>query len=95
MFCQRPDIYRKKISDFLDHFSVKIETKNEEQKAVTFSEEHYDFSEKLVAFQFAPRSHTPPAIFFTHFLVSPGFPNDFYRLVHDFSSQLQYTLNER
>ena len=50
MFCQRPDIYRKKISDFLDHFSVKIETKNEEQKAVTFPEEYYDFSEKLVVF---------------------------------------------
>ena len=47
MFCQRPDIYRKKISNFLDHFSVKIETIKKEQKGVTFSEEHYDFSEKL------------------------------------------------
>ena len=59
MFCQRPDIYRKKFSDIKDHFSVKIETKNEEQKAVTFPEEHYDFSEKLVFFvktrPFGPR----------------------------------------
>ena len=39
MFCQRPDIYKKKIFDFLDHFSVKTETINKEQKAVTFSEE--------------------------------------------------------
>ena len=31
---------------------------------MTFSEEYYDFSEKLVSFEFAPRSHSPPAIFF-------------------------------
>lgn len=29
VFCQRPDIYRKKIPDIPDHFSVKIETVDE------------------------------------------------------------------
>ena len=65
------------------------------QKAVTFSEEYYDFSEKLVSFEFAPRSHSPPAIFFSRFLINSGFPNDLYRIVHDFSAEVQYTLNER
>lgn len=95
VFCQRPDIYRKKLPELPDHFSVKIETVDEVQKAVTFSEEYYDFSEKLVAFEFAPRSHAPPAIFFSRFLINSGFPNDLYRIVHDFSSEVQYTLNER
>lgn len=29
VFCQRPDIYRKKLPDIPDHFSVKIETVDE------------------------------------------------------------------
>jgi len=95
VFCQRPDIYRKKLPEIPDHFSVKIETIDKTQKAVTFSEEYYDFSEKLVSFEFAPRSHSPPAIFFSRFLINSGFPNDLYRIVHDFSAEVQYTLNER
>ena len=95
MFCQRPDIFRKKLPDIPDHFSVKIETIDETQKAVTFSEEHYDFGQKLVSFEFAPRSHQPPAIFFARFVINPGYPNDLYRVVYDFASDIQYNLNER
>ena len=29
VFCQRPDIYRKKLPDIPDHFTVKIETADE------------------------------------------------------------------
>jgi hypothetical protein len=65
------------------------------QKSVTYAEENYDFNEKLVSFQFAPRSHTPPAIFFSRFLMATGFPNEVFHIVHDFQSSLQYTINDR
>ena len=63
----------------IDQSSAKVQktclTFLQTQKAVTFSEEYYDFSEKLVSFEFAPRSHSPPAIFFR--LLDISTPNFF------------------
>ena len=47
--------------------------------SVTYSEQHYDVSHKLVSFKFAPRSHAPPAVFFARFILSSAFPNEVIR----------------
>ncbi len=62
--------------------------------AVTYAEEHYDMDQKLVSFQFAPRSHAPPAIFFSRFVMATGFPTEVFHVVHDFVSSVQYTIND-
>lgn len=95
VFCQRPDIYRRRLPDMPDQFSVKIETVDEAQMAVTYSEQHFDLGHKLVSFRFAPRSHSPPAVFFARFILATSFPNEVFNIVHDFHTQLQYTINDR
>jgi len=95
IFCQRPEIFRRKLPEIPDQFSVNIETIDEEEKTVTYSQQHYDVSDKLVSFRFAPRSHSPPAIFFARFILSSTFPNEAFKIVQDFHTQLQYTINER
>ena len=63
---------------------------------MTYSQQYYDTRHKLVSFRFAPRSHSPPAIFFSRFVLSSAsFPKEAFRIVQDFKTQLQYTISER
>ena len=65
------------------------------QNTVTYTEQHYDVKHNLVSFRFSPRTHSPSAIFFARFIMSTTFPNEAFNIVHDFETQLQYTINER
>ena len=62
---------------------------------VSYTEQHYDAKHNLVSFRFAPRTHSPSAIFFARFIMSTTFPNEAFNIIHDFDTQLQYTINER
>ena len=55
-------------------------------QSVTYSQQYYDLGHKLVSFRFAPRSHSPPAIFFARFILSAtSFPRQSFRIVQDFN----------
>lgn len=95
IYCQRPDIFRRRLPEMPDQFSVEIESVDETQNTVTYTEQHYDVKHNLVSFRFSPRTHSPSAIFFARFIMSTTFPNEAFNIVHDFETQLQYTINER
>ncbi|CAB4064887.1 unnamed protein product [Lepeophtheirus salmonis] len=96
IFCQRPDIYRRRIPDIEDQFSVKIETIDKEGASVSYTEQNFDLRHNLVSFKFAPKSHSIfPSIFFSQFAISSKLPEDSFNIVHDFESGLQYTINQR
>ncbi len=62
--------------------------------SVSYSEQYYDLPHSIVSFKFSPRSHSPPSMFFSRFAAL--FPtHQSFNIIHDFNSEIQYTINDR
>ncbi|TRY73257.1 hypothetical protein TCAL_07893 [Tigriopus californicus] len=99
VFCPRPDIYRRLVPTIPEHFSTVIETVDKNDALISYSEQSYDFENKIVSMQFSPRPHkVQQPIFFTRLSSAYddfGINTRAFTVIHDFNTGIQYTLNKR
>ncbi|CAL4081500.1 unnamed protein product, partial [Meganyctiphanes norvegica] len=92
VFC--PAHERKFLPKLANQFSITMETVIENLGTIAYESQHYESEEKLVSFTYRPHLHAEGM-----FLLNiPGLTDmtiEFYRVIHDFKTGIQYMINEK
>ena len=76
-------------------FSVQIERVEDGGRRVTYSQHHYDLLHKLVSMSFSPQPDSYTSLFFSSLSLGPSMLQQTSSIIHDFTTGLQYMLNEQ
>lgn len=82
----------KPFPSLADQFSVTMEAISSEKNTIFYVHHHYDYTEKLVAYELRPHYHTPTSLTRTYDVPKPI---RYYRIIHDFQTGVQYMIDER
>ena len=83
------------LPDIPRQFSLMAETVDKDSKIVSFSQLHYDLKHKLVSRKFFPHPDSTISMFFTILPLASHFLPESHNIIHDFSTGLQYMVNEK